>query len=52
MDKKNNSRDYNVVKKQNGRKNQLIKRDTMKPDKEERSSPRIKERRQSIMERQ
>jgi len=52
MDKKNNSRDHDVVKKQNGRRNQLIRRDMTKQDKGERDSSRIEERRWSIMERQ
>ena len=43
MDKKNNSRGYNVVKKQDNRRNQSVGRNTMKQDKGERSSSRIKE---------
>ena len=41
MNKENNSRDYDVVKKQDNRRNQPVGRNTMKQNKEERSSSRI-----------
>jgi len=41
MDKKNNSRGYDVVKKQDNRRNQPVGRNTIKQNKEERSSSRI-----------
>jgi len=52
MDEKNNSRGHNVTKKQNGRRNQLIRRYITKQNKGERDSSRIEERRWSIMGRQ
>ena len=44
MDKKNNGRDHNVVKKQNSKRNQPIRKDMIKQDNGERDSSRIEER--------
>ena len=49
MDKKNNSRGHYIVKEQNGRKNQPIRRDMTKQNKGEKGSSRIEERRWSII---
>ena len=52
MDEKNNGKDHNIVKKQDGRRNQFVERDIIKQYKGERDHSRVEERKWLIMGRQ